>query len=1109
MADVLFASSLAADADFAFAMANASDGIEDSLDSYYRLEAPSGTRYDLIATDDLADVNTVGQTTGKIGNAASLVRVNGETLQAANDTVHDFGDEDFTIAFWGSIVAKVGNAQTFVSKFRPTTNRQYFVDYVSGGTDRFRFLVDSDGASGTTIVTANNFGGPTVDQLHFIVVWHDSAANTINIQIDNGTPNSAAHTGGAFQGNALFSIGSYQDSGGSPTEFLDGVADEVLIYSRILTSVQKTFLYNSGSGVDVSNFVLQDEVPFAFDFEGAADFSIAGINEVLQGIRADLISYFPLDENGGEVKRDVFGANPDGAEVKPDITQTAAIITGGAPHSMNTIGGAGGHISVSSPTGLNTGAGSFTIGFWARIDGSLTSLQGGFSRSTPTGDQRQFSVFYHGGVSDTWRFSVSSDGSDDFSVNDDDVIGATGEVHFVLAWYDGDANTINIQLDDGTVLSAAGPSSVFNATGAHLDIAQLDSGSDNIFDGSMQDLAMWGRVLSADERTALYAAGAGVWLERFIPRNLQTFTDMWKFNETADVALSGVNGTSIPIFSATIGHSLTGHVEDPSGDFKARGDVDPLGAGTGYWAKGFVASDAFDIRGKVSCCWAGWFYVPSGITGNVNFLTIHGEKLNPGGASGQALITQLLAAGGGATSPNTFLEDGITPFSGPGIKADSTGLTVPRDTWQFMASGWDAVRNKAFCFWGRGPGDYHYSEVDGGVVFAATGFGYVGTGTEAGIGEYMFPTPQANAARFDQSVWFKGAAIAQTEIPRLPSIRDLWNHHVGTPQANMNFAGLELAFSLEADADFAMVLDVEGLIAFNFEADADFTMAFREVSFVSQVIADADLTSALQVRNLDLVFSFDATADFTSPLFGVLDGIGTAVDHYWKGEEASGTRFDELNAAGGSIDLTDVNTVGQAAGKVGNAPDLVRANSEELDGTASDLDFDGSADFAVLVWVAIDDNVSAPGNIQASIITKWMNPSDRGWGLVYDQSADAFQAVISTTGSDAFVASSATFISTALALVYMDFDSGTGVIRCSVNNGTKGTNTPGTTINQSTQILRVGSIRLGGSFDDFFDGVIDELIVFNRKLTDAELDAFHAGGDARNLRDFVVKDLTF
>ena len=44
---------------------------------------------------------------------------------------------------------------------------------------------------------------------------------------------------------------------------------------------------------------------------------------------------------------------------------------------------------------------------------------------------------------------------------------------------------------------------------------------------------------------------------------------------------------------------------------------------------------------------------------------------------------------------------------------------------------------------------------------------------------------------------------------------------------------------------------------------------------------------------------------------------------------------------------------------------------------------------------------------------------------------------------------------------------------------------------------------------DFFDGVIDELIVFNRPLTDAELDAFHSGGSGRNLRDFVVKDLTF
>jgi len=63
-----------------------------------------------------------------------------------------------------------------------------------------------------------------------------------------------------------------------------------------------------------------------------------------------------------------------------------------------------------------------SIAFWARIDGGLTSNQGAVSKFTPTGDQRQFIVFFFGASTQTWRFGLSSDGLDDFGINDDDVI---------------------------------------------------------------------------------------------------------------------------------------------------------------------------------------------------------------------------------------------------------------------------------------------------------------------------------------------------------------------------------------------------------------------------------------------------------------------------------------------------------------------------------------------------------------------------------------------------------------------------------------------------------------------------------------------------------------
>ena len=50
---------------------------------------------------------------------------------------------------------------------------------------------------------------------------------------------------------------------------------------------------------------------------------------------------------------------------------------------------------------------------------------------------------------------------------------------------------------------------------------------------------------------------------------------------------------------------------------------------------------------------------------------------------------------------------------------------------------------------------------------------------------------------------------------------------------------------------------------------------------------------------------------------------------YWKLEEASGTRFDELTGCGGGgCDLTANNNPGNAAGKHGNAVQLTLANSQ-------------------------------------------------------------------------------------------------------------------------------------------------------------------------------------
>ena len=66
------------------------------LVSWWNLDETSGTRADSVGSNHLTDVNTVGYAAGKIGNAASFVAANNETLSTETALFED----DFTLSMW-------------------------------------------------------------------------------------------------------------------------------------------------------------------------------------------------------------------------------------------------------------------------------------------------------------------------------------------------------------------------------------------------------------------------------------------------------------------------------------------------------------------------------------------------------------------------------------------------------------------------------------------------------------------------------------------------------------------------------------------------------------------------------------------------------------------------------------------------------------------------------------------------------------------------------------------------------------------------------------------------------------------------------------------------
>lgn len=218
----------------------------DNLISYWKLDEASGNALDAHSTNHLTDNNTVGSAAGKINNGRDFEASNTEYFSLADNAALSTGDIDFSLTAWVNLES-VGAQRAIVGKWNISANREYLLLY-DNTADRLEFWVSHDG--GATVSIASWSAAPSTATWYFIAAWHDAAANTLNIQVNNGTPVSVSHTSGVFNGNSDFRVGEIQ---GASVPF-DGLIDEVGFWKRVLTTPERTALYNSGNGLAYSSF---------------------------------------------------------------------------------------------------------------------------------------------------------------------------------------------------------------------------------------------------------------------------------------------------------------------------------------------------------------------------------------------------------------------------------------------------------------------------------------------------------------------------------------------------------------------------------------------------------------------------------------------------------------------------------------------------------------------------------------------------------------------------------------------------------------------------------------------------------------------------------------
>lgn len=216
----------------------------DNLISYWKLDEASGSALDAHGSHNLAELGgTMGAVTGKISGARDFEADDTESFRVANHADLQGGDTDFTIQAWVK-VESTGASRRIIAKWEGGGVLEYLLELAS--VNQFRFFVSNNGSASVS-VTATNFGTPSLDTWYLIHAWHDSVNNEIGISVNAGTPNTTSHSTGVFAGTSGFNIGGSGSGAGSGNGF-DGAIDEAGFWRKVLTSDERTALYNGGNG---------------------------------------------------------------------------------------------------------------------------------------------------------------------------------------------------------------------------------------------------------------------------------------------------------------------------------------------------------------------------------------------------------------------------------------------------------------------------------------------------------------------------------------------------------------------------------------------------------------------------------------------------------------------------------------------------------------------------------------------------------------------------------------------------------------------------------------------------------------------------------------------
>ena len=206
-----------------------------------------------------------------------------------------------------------------------------------------------------------------------------------------------------------------------------------------------------------------------------------------------LVSYWNLDEQSG-VRYDSHGSN--------DLTDNNTVgFDTGVNGAAASFVAANSEWLTSSSTDFDFGDTSFTVSTWVNPT-SLAAAQCFVARDVDT--RRSFTLDYDGGL----RWYINGGGGAD-KLDYSGGAFVVGQWYHIVASYEGTTKQLGLYVNGGTGQTQTATNTP-PAGAANLTVGRRDyPGAECYANARIDEVAIWSRVLTADERTELWNAGAG------------------------------------------------------------------------------------------------------------------------------------------------------------------------------------------------------------------------------------------------------------------------------------------------------------------------------------------------------------------------------------------------------------------------------------------------------------------------------------------------------------------------------------------------------------------------------------------------------------------------